>query len=170
MEHVKEVAVVLGLLTLAAVPAYLLLPSVIDSLVSTLTAVVSSLLYLVGTFTLLILVLGVALVAEKAIRRWRGDEQLHPDPTSKRDVVGTGAISNPRNRDLIAESAKQGNRIDRGAERIIDGLEKLGVDKLVRRRRNKGRGKADEGIELSSMGKTGSTTAVRRVPPPPPPR
>jgi len=164
-----DAAVGAGLLALFLLPAYLFLPSLVTPLVSTIRALFSSLLMVVGLTAALAFALVVCLLGEKAYRRWiLKEERPTPAPRSD-DGVGRGARAAHGTTRLAT-----GSQIDAAAEKVIERLEQSSVGRLVRRKvrgahKSSGGGPGDVELKELKRGVAG-TTAVRRAPPPPPPR
>ncbi|GAA5848111.1 hypothetical protein JCM9279_007458 [Rhodotorula babjevae] len=163
-----DAAVGAGLLALFLLPAYLFLPSLVAPLVSTVRALFSSLLMVVGLTAALALALALCLVGEKAYRRWILKEQRPTTAPRSDDGVARGKTAHGTRLDT-------GSQIDAAAEKVIERLEQSSVGRLVRRKvrgatRGGGGGGAGD-VELKELKRgVAGTTAVRRAPPPPPPR
>ncbi|GAA5871051.1 hypothetical protein JCM3774_005098 [Rhodotorula dairenensis] len=192
---VQEAAVAAVLCTLVLLPAYFLLPSYVRPLFGSVTALVTSILYVTAFALVLAGALVVALVAEKAYRRWwLGQVPSGParDPLASRvgdASAGEGPDALRRARRFTREA-----RMDAVAERVIESFEQTSIGRHLVRRRNKRNAAArtapagthkshkspaqgvigGESYELhdlaSAGGGTARTTARRRTPPPLPAR
>lgn len=163
-------ALVLSLLLL---PSYFFLPSLVAPLVSTARALLSSFLWVCGLAIVGVSVLGTALFAEKAYRRWYlKEERPTPAPRSDDGVGRGGNLKTAHGTTRLAT----GSQIDAAAEKVIERLEQSSVGRLVRRKVRGATGKRGGGggpgdVELKELKRgVAGTTAVRRAPPPPPPR
>ncbi|GAA5842574.1 hypothetical protein JCM11251_004908 [Rhodosporidiobolus azoricus] len=179
----------LVLIGIIALPIVWLAPQFIHSAVDLARGLFTSLFYLTIALVILVLGLGTALIAEKAVRRWKREGQNTPTSSSSGRVRGTETqIKEERDRFGVvppdapdyekrrARRVARESRFEEAAEVIVDRLEQSSVGKLLKRKvrgppssSDRRPGAADEVVVLSDMSKTAATTAVRRMPPPPPP-
>jgi hypothetical protein len=170
----QDAFVTLILISLFALPVVWFLPSLLSSLLDTLKSLFESLVLLVAGTTLVLTLLGIALIGEKAVRRWKGEAAATISPSGGPQTESLRQAAR-HDRDHLRQRAD--NKLDRAADKVIDRLEATSAGKLLRRkvkgsRADKGKGRAaDEGVELSEIrrGAESASTGVRRMPPPPPP-
>ncbi|GAA6049645.1 hypothetical protein JCM3770_005051 [Rhodotorula araucariae] len=164
---IRDSLVGAALLAVFVLPAYLVLPSLLAPLVSSVRAVLSSLLFILGASLVLVVALGVALTAEKAYRRWVLGERPPPAAIDGVGVASPGASADAQRR---ARRFTRESRMDAAAERVIERLEQSHVGRMVRRRVKGGTAREAGDVELNELKRGAATTGVRREPPPLPPR
>ncbi|TKA54326.1 hypothetical protein B0A53_03419 [Rhodotorula sp. CCFEE 5036] len=175
---------------------YFLVPYYVQPFVGSVAALVTSLLYVTAFALVLVGALVVALVGEKAYRRfWLG--QVPPSPSTDAGTaqanrrVGDAAPDEGPDALRRARRFTREARMDAVAERVIESFEQTSIGRELVRRRNKrnaassssrrhlgqerGRDQVGgEAYELSDIGTSRSvsarTTARRRTPPPLPAR
>ena len=188
------------LCALFLLPVYFLVPYYVQPFVGSVAALVTSLLYVTAFGLVLVGALVVALVGEKAYRRfWLG--QVPPPSTDAgtaqtNRLVGDAAADEGPDALRRARRFTREARMDAVAERVIESFEQTSIGRELVRRRNKRNAAAaktassssrrhlgqergrdqvgGEAYELSDMGTSSSvsarTTARRRTPPPLPAR
>ncbi|BGP15893.1 hypothetical protein JCM10213_003678 [Rhodosporidiobolus nylandii] len=166
-----------ALFTVFALPAALFLPSLYASIVDGVRTLLTSFVWLLLLGASIVLVVGVALTAEKAWRRWTGGKPTSAAKGEGEERFGVASPNDPEYVQRRARRVARESRMDEAAEKVIDKLEATGVGKLLKRKVRRssspreGKGKADEGVELSEIRRSAETTGVSRLPPPPlPPR
>ena len=188
------------LCALFLLPVYFLVPYYVQPFVGSVAALVTSLLYVTAFGLVLVGALVVALVGEKAYRRfWLG--QVPPPSTDAgtaqtNRLVGDAAADEGPDALRRARRFTREARMDAVAERVIESFEQTSIGRELVRRRNKRNAAAaktassssrrhlgqergrdqvgGEAYELSDMGTSSGvsarTTARRRTPPPLPAR
>lgn len=164
--HVQDVLLSLGLLIVLSLPLAYLFPGTFNSFIQLFYTLWTTLLWLIFTLVVLVLVVGTALVGEKAYKRF----SLGIRPISE------GASIDEQRR---AKRVTRENRMEQAAEKVVDKLEATGVGKLFRRKgkgsssvSRKGKEKAvnQEEVELDDLKGQGTSSGITRAPPPLPPR
>ena len=183
------------LCALFLLPVYFLVPYYVQPFVGSVAALVTSLLYVTAFALVLVGALVVALVGEKAYRRfWLG--QVPPPSTDAgtaqtNRLVGDAAADEGPDALRRARRFTREARMDAVAERVIESFEQTSIGRELVRRRNKRnaassssrrhlgqeRGRDQVGGEAYELGDMGTssgvsarTTARKRTPPPLPPR
>ncbi|GAA5981689.1 hypothetical protein JCM10908_004567 [Rhodotorula pacifica] len=174
--------------------AYFLLPSYVKPFFSSVTALLTSILYVTAFALVLVCVLVLALVAEKAYRRWWLG-QAPPPGGATPGRLGEAAPNEGPEALRRARRFTREARMDAVAEKVIESFEQTSIGRELVRRRNKrnaaksstggtasattkkrsGGQVGGEAYELRDMGSSSSTTtarttARRRTPPPLPAR
>lgn len=192
----QEAIVAIVLVVLFILPAYFLLPSYVRPLVGSVKTLLVSTVYVTLFAAALSIVLVIALVGEKAYRRWwlgQSPAQVGTRPTR------LGQASHDEGPEALKRARRftREARMDAVAERVIESFEQTSIGReLVRRRNRRSATKAtpaatsatsttaagparragatqEEAFELkdlSSNRTTGVSTARRRTPPPLPSR
>lgn len=185
------------LCALFLLPVYFLVPSYVQPFIGSVAALVTSVLYVTAFALVLVCALVVALVGEKAYRRfWLG--QVPPPSTNAgtsqtNRLVGDAAPDEGPDALRRARRFTREARMDAVAERVIESFEQTSIGRELVRRRNKrsaaaksaasssssarhlgperGRNQVGgEAYELSDMGTSSSVSArttARRRTPPP---
>ncbi|GAA6062901.1 hypothetical protein JCM10212_004350 [Sporobolomyces blumeae] len=173
--HVQDVLLFLGLLVLVSLPLAFLFPSTFSSFVQLSKTLWTTVVWLVLTLVVLVVVGTVALVGEKAHKRFVLGEHR---PTSSDHFASAGPDATPDEVRRARRVARE-TRMEAAAEKVVDSIEATGVGKLFRRKtkaasaaRDKGKGKAVEqdAVELDVLGDKGTSSGITRAPPPLPPR
>lgn len=176
------------LCALFLLPVYFLVPSYVQPFVGSVAALVTSILYVTAFGLVLAGALVVALVAEKAYRRfWLG--QVPPPSSTGAGTARTGRLVGDATPDEGPDALRRARRftrearMDAVAERVLESFEQTSIGReLVRRRNKRGaktatassssssrqplgqdrRGRdqvAGEAYELSDMGTSSSVSA-----------
>jgi len=169
--HVQDVLLSLGLLIVLSLPLAYLFPGTFNSFVQLFYTLWTTLLWLIFTLVVLVLVVGTALVGEKAYKRF----SLGIRPDDRLGSIGASIDEQRRARRVTRE-----NRMEQAAEKVVDKLEATGVGKLFRRKgkgsssgSRKGKEKAvnQDEVELDDLKEgQGTSSGITRAPPPLPPR
>ncbi|GAA5910769.1 uncharacterized protein JCM6883_000308 [Sporobolomyces salmoneus] len=172
--HVQDVLLALSLLALFSLPLAYLFPSTFSSFFQLFVSLWRTILYLLITLLVLLFVGGIALVGEKAYKRFSGKGK-RIDDGGRIGSVTEGATEEEMRR---AKRVNRETRMEQAAEKVVDKLEATGVGRLFQRKSRtvtsttsrKGKEKAvnqDEGFELRELG---VSSGVSRAPPPLPSR
>ncbi|GAA6010725.1 hypothetical protein JCM11491_002916 [Sporobolomyces phaffii] len=172
---VQDVVITLALLGLLSAPLALLFPSTFASFAQLFVSLWKTALWLVFTLVILLVVGGVALVGEKAYKRFALGQK--PASAGGRDDsiarAGPGASIDEQRR---ARRVTRETRMEQAAEKVVDKLEATGVGKLFRRKHattsRKGKEKAtnQDEVELDDLRGQGTSSGITRAPPPLPRR
>ncbi|GAA5980571.1 hypothetical protein JCM11641_006685 [Rhodosporidiobolus odoratus] len=161
----------LTLFTIFALPAAFFLPTFFTSLLEGLRELFLSLIWVIGGIVALVTLLAVALIGEKAVRRWKGEGPGSPTISTSQTKSDDAWLDHAKKREVKVSNFEE------AAEKVIDKLETTGVGKLLRRkvrgsRKSHGGQKLNEGegVELREMRGDAASTGIRRTPPPLPPR
>lgn len=178
--HVQDVLLALGLLVVFSLPLAYLFPE--TSLFQLFASLLRTALWLALTLAVLVLVGGLALVGEKAYKRFTRPDD--PNPTATRAATATatataaadpariGAVSPRASREELARLKRvtRESRMEEAAEKVVDKLEATGLGTLFRRRRPRVQDPG-EAVELRELrGHDGVSSGITRAPPPLPPR
>jgi hypothetical protein len=171
--HVQDVLLALGLLVIFSLPLAYLFPSTFSSFFQLFVSLWRTILWLVFTLVILLTVGGIALVGEKAYKRFALGQKPHQGSDDKFGSVQSGASLDEQRR---AKRVTRETRMEQAAEKVVDKLEATGVGKLFHRKTatksRKGKEKAtnQDEVELDDLRKSGTSSGISRAPPPLPPR
>jgi len=172
--HVQDVLLSLGLLIVLSLPLAYLFPGTFNSFIQLFYTLWTTLLWLIFTLVILVLVVGTALVGEKAYKRF--SLGIRPPGDDRIGSISEGASIDEQRR---AKRVTRENRMEQAAEKVVDKLEATGVGKLFRRKgkgassaSRKGKEKAvnQDEVELDDLRSLGTSSGITRAPPPLPPR
>ncbi|GAA5844374.1 hypothetical protein JCM3766R1_006372 [Sporobolomyces carnicolor] len=175
--HVQDVLLALGLLVVFSLPLAYLFPE--TSLFQLFASLLRTALWLALTLAVLVLVGGLALVGEKAYKRFTRPDD--PNPTATRAAMATAAAADPARIGAVSPQASREelarlkrvtreSRMEEAAEKVVDKLEATGLGTLFRRRRPRVQDPG-EAVELRELrGHDGVSSGITRAPPPLPPR
>ncbi|GAA5967917.1 hypothetical protein JCM3765_001786 [Sporobolomyces pararoseus] len=171
--HVQDVLLALCVLGFCSLPLAYLFPSTFASFFQLFVSLWRTILWLVFTLVILIVVGGVALVGEKAYKRFvLGQKRVGED--GRIGSVQPGASIDEQSR---AKRVTRENRVEEAVEKVVDKLEATGVGKLSHRKPHstmsrKGKEKAlnQDEVELDDLRGQSVSSGITRAPPPLPPR